>query len=161
MLYGQGIALIASNLKCSEAEARKLRDAFKSSLKGVSALDKWCKRQAELYGKVHNPYGRVSLIDKGFEYKTLNALIQSTAADCTKKALIDCFDFLKDFKSRVDLQVHDEILFFIAEDEHFIIKDLQRIMSEAYPYKHLPLSVDVEWSTTSWAAKVDYNPNEV
>ncbi|MCK5711484.1 MAG: hypothetical protein KAI25_02085, partial [Hyphomicrobiaceae bacterium] len=161
VLYGQGIALIASNLKCSEAEARKLRDAFKSSLKGVSALDKWCKRQAELYGKVHNPYGRVSLIDKGFEYKTLNALIQSTAADCTKKALIDCFDFLKDFKSRVALQVHDEILFFIAEDEHFIIKDLQRIMSEAYPYKHLPLSVDVEWSTTSWAAKVDYNPNEV
>jgi DNA polymerase-1 len=154
--YGQGIALIASNLKCSELEAKKLRGAFKSSLKGVTKLDAWCKEQAKRYGKIHNPYGRVSLIEKGFEYKTLNALIQGTAADCTKTAYVNCTKFLADYKSNVVLQVHDELCYYIHQDERFLISKLKKIMSEAYPYRHLPLSVDVEFSETSWGAKVDY-----
>ena len=154
--YGQGIALIAKNLGCSEAEAKRLRTAFKSSLKGVTALDQWCKKQAEKYGRVHNPYGRVSHIDKGFEYKTLNSLIQGTAADCTKKAFVDCYDFLKPHESKIVLTVHDEIIFEIRDGEEHLVETLSQLMSDAYPHRHLPLRVDIESSKTSWAAKTDY-----
>ena len=154
--YGQGVALIASNLRCSEDEARKLRTAFKTSLKGVTKLDNWCKEQAKRYGRIHNPYGRVSLIEKGLEYKTLNALIQGTAADCTKTAYVNATRFLETYKSNVVLQVHDEVLFYIHKSERFLIPKIQKIMSEAYPFRRLPLKTDVEFSETSWAAKVDY-----
>jgi DNA polymerase-1 len=155
--YGQGAALIAKNLGCSENEAKKLRSAFKTSLKGVNALDQWCKKQADMYGKIHNPYGRVSLIDKGFEYKTLNSLIQGTAADCTKTAFVNCYEFLKEYQSEIVLTVHDEIIFEIKEGEEFLVDDIKKIMSDAYPHRHLPLRVDVEVSKTTWAAKVELN----
>lgn len=156
--YGQGVDLIASNLGCTKIQAKKLKGAFVKSLKGVAALDKWAKAQAERYHKVHNPYGRVTQIDRGFEYKTLNALIQGTAADCTKKAFIDCYEFLKPHKSKVWLTVHDEIIFEVADDETHLVNDLKNLMTRAYPHRTLPLRVDVEVSETTWAAKVDYAP---
>ena len=154
--YGQGSALIASNLNCSIDEAKKLKRAFLSSLKGVGALDKWCKKQADFYGKIHNPYGRVTMIDKGYEYKTLNALIQGTAADISKKAFVDCYEFLKDYKSDIVLQIHDELAFYIHKDELNLIDNIKELMVNAYPHRSLPMGVDVEISKTTWAAKVDY-----
>jgi len=154
--YGQGIKLIAANLKCAESEAKTLRGAFRKSLQGVNDLDAWCKRQAKLYGKIHNPYGRVSIIERGFEYKTLNALIQGTAADCTKAAFVSCFELLKDYKSKIDLTVHDEIIFSIHDNEHHLLPEISRLMVEAYPHRHLPLRVDIESSKTTWGAKADY-----
>ncbi len=155
--YGQGVTLIASNLKCSEAEAKKLRIAFKTSIKGVTRLDTWCKEQAKRYGKIHNPYGRVSQIEKGLEYKALNALIQGSAADCTKRAYVNCVEFLKEYETSVVLTVHDEVIFELRDGEEYLVAELSRIMSEAYPHKNLPLRVDLEISETSWAAKQAYD----
>ena len=153
--YGQGVDLIAANLGCSKDEAKKLRTAFKSSLKGVTALDKWCKKQAEMYGKIHNPYGRVSLIDKGFEYKALNSLIQGTAADCTKTAYQRVDALLENYESANVLQVHDEIIVEIKDGEEHLADNIRDIMRDAYPQRHLPLRVDTEVSTSTWAAKTE------
>jgi len=155
--YGQGVALIAKNLSCSKVEAKKLRNAFKSSLRGVNNLDQWCKDQAKRHGRIHNPYGRVSLIDKGFEYKALNSLIQGTAADCTKTAYVSVDEFLYDNLSYPALQVHDEIIVAIKDGEEHLVPEISRLMSEAYPHRHLPLRVDVESSKTTWGAKVELN----
>lgn len=155
--YGQGVALIAKNLGCSEAEAKKLRTAFKSSLRGVNNLDQWCKNQAKKYGRIHNPYGRVSLIDKGFEYKTLNSLIQGTAADCTKTAYVSVDEFTADHESYPALQVHDEIIVAIKNGEEHLVPEISKLMSAAYPHRHLPLRVDIEVSKTTWAAKEELN----
>jgi len=155
--YGQGAELIAKNLNCDVTKAKKLRTAFKSSLKGVNNLDQWCKKQARLYGKIHNPYGRVSRIDKDFEYKTLNSLIQGTAADCTKTAYANVDEFLNDYNSNVVLQVHDEIIIEVKDGEEHLIPELRNIMIQAYPHITLPLRVDIEHSTTTWAAKEELN----
>jgi DNA polymerase-1 len=155
--YGQGKALIARGLRCQEHEAAKLKQAFKASLKGVAALDDWCKNQAQTYGKIHNPYGRVSHIQKNFTYKALNSLIQGTAADITKTAYVNCFRFLQDYKSNIVLSVHDELAFFLHKDEKHLINDLKKIMIDAYPHRSLPMGVDVEISSTTWAAKKEFN----
>lgn len=156
--YGQGAALIAANLGCSLDQAKRLKKVFLTSLRGVNALDQWCKTQAKKFGRIHNPYGRVTQIDRGYEYKGLNALIQGTAADISKTALVGCYNYLKPFKSDCVLQIHDELVFYIHKDELAIIDDLKTIMVEAYPHRNLPMAVDVEISSTSWAAKVDYEP---
>ena len=90
--YGQGKALIARNLGCSIDKAMELKNAFLKSLEGVFNLNRQMMRMATNYGKIHNPYGRVSYIDRGYEYKSLNSLIQGTAADCTKTAMAGVAD---------------------------------------------------------------------
>lgn len=157
--YGQGKALIAKNLKCSIDEAQQLKEAFLGSLKGVSRLDRRMKSKAKYAGKIHNPYGRVSYIDEGFEYKALNSLIQGSAADCTKTAMVNVYDFLKKYDSHMILTVHDEIVFEIHEQEHHIIPQIQKIMSEAYPHNMLPLKVDIEYSKRSWGEKLEWEQN--
>lgn len=155
--YGQGIDLISSNLKCSKSQALELKNSFLNALSGVRALDDWCKRQAKCFHKIRNVYGRVTLIDSGFEYKALNALIQGTAADCTKRAFINCFEYLEPHKSNILLSVHDELIFEIHKSEFHLVEDLKKIMSEAYPHRYLGLNVEVEYSETSWGAKKPFN----
>jgi len=155
--YGQGKALIAKNLKCSIDEAMKLKNAFLGSLKGVARLNKRMMRQAERTKKIHNPYGRVSyILDRRFAYKALNSLIQGTAADCTKHAMVDLHQFLKPYRSHMILTVHDEIIFEIHKNERHLLPEITTIMSAAYPHKHLPLKVDVEWSKNSWGEKIEW-----
>lgn len=155
--YGQGAALIASNLGCSVDQAKSLKKAFLAGLQGVGKLNEWAKRQAEYFGKIHNPYGRVTMIDKGFEYKALNALIQGTAADCTKSAYVAIDKLTAKADSFPTLQVHDEIVVAIKYGEEHLIPEISRLMSEAYPHRHLPLKVDIEHSATTWAAKKEFN----
>lgn len=157
--YGQGKELIAKNLKCSVYAAEQLKCAFLVSLKGVGALNKRMKFEAKRNGRIQNPYGRVSYIDEGFEYKALNSLIQGTAADCTKNAMVNCFELLRDFKSHLILTVHDEVCFEIHKDETHLVPKIAKIMSEAYPHKHLPLKVDIEYSKRSWGEKIKYDNN--
>jgi DNA polymerase-1 len=97
------------------------------------------------------------ILDSNFAYKALNSLIQGTAADCTKHAMVAVYQFLKKYKSHMILTVHDEIIFEIHKDERHLIPDIAKIMSEAYPHKHLPLKVDIEYSKRSWGEKLDYN----
>lgn len=155
--YGQGKALIAKNLKVAIEKGADLKKAFLDGLKGVSRLNRRMMRDAEVYGKIHNPYGRVSYIEKGFEYKALNSLIQGTAADCTKTAMVKLAEeLLEGKKSHMILQVHDELIFEIHKDEKYLIPEIARIMGEAYPHRHLPLKVDIERSKRSWGEKETY-----
>lgn len=155
--YGQGKALIAKNLKCSLDEAARLKDAFLNSLKGVAKLNRRVMGEAKRHQRISNPYGRVSyILDRNLAYKALNSLIQGTAADCTKHAMVGLYDFLRPYKSHMILTVHDEIIFEIHKDERHILKDISKIMSDAYPHKHLPLKVDIEYSNRSWGEKLEY-----
>ena len=113
--------------------------------------------RVKLLKKIFNPYGRCSyILDKRLAYKALNSLIQGTAADCTKTAMVNLHEFLKGFRSHMILTVHDEVIFEIHKEERHLIPTITKIMAEAYPHKHLPLKVDVEFSNKSWGEKEDY-----
>ncbi len=121
------------------------------------------ERQVKMRGKIHNPFGRVSYIDKDHAYKALNSFIQGMSADITKIAMVNCHALLKPTKSRLLCSIHDELIFKIHKSERYLIKEIQRLMSEAYPHKHIPLESDVMWSPncTSWGDKVDYDGHEI
>jgi DNA polymerase-1 len=162
LAYGQGIALLAATLGVSEDEARKFKDEFFKALPAIKRLAKNLENQVKWYGKIHNPYGRVSYIDKNHAYKALNSFVQGTSADITKKAMVGIYGFLREnnLKSKLLLCVHDELIFKIHKSERWIVPEIQRIMSAAYPHIHIPLSTGVEWSSTSWGEKMDYVPEE-
>jgi DNA polymerase-1 len=81
----------------------------------------------------------------------LNAPIQGSAADIIKVAMLNVEHAIDQqaLKSRLLLQVHDELIFEVAEGEHQIMEQLvRREMGNAYPLK-APLDVNVGFGK-SW-----------
>jgi len=155
LLYGGGIIKLAKMLKISSDEAARVKRKYFDSLPNVCSYTRRIIEKAGLQGKVRNWFGRVCHCrDKNFAYTLVDHLIQGGCADVVKIAMVRLFKFLEPYKSRMVLQVHDEILFEIHESEISIIPKLQEIMSSVFPYSKLPLTCSVSHSRKSWADKV-------
>ena len=89
------------------------------------------------------------------ERTAMNTPIQGSAADIIKKAMIDMDEALKDkgLKTRLLLQVHDELIFEAPEDEVAILQELvPSVMENALELK-VPLKVDYSYGPTWFDAK--------
>lgn len=93
---------------------------------------------------------------KGFGERTaMNAPLQGSAADIIKKAMIELHDTLqaKGLKSRLRLQIHDELVLNVPEEEiETVIQLTQNIMEKTLPLK-VPLDVNIAYGKTLYEAK--------
>lgn len=165
LAYGQGKDLLAASLGCSVEEAMAIKKAFFSALPKLKELDRKLKNDVKIYGKIHNPFGRVTYIPRGKEYVALNSFVQGMSADITKTAIVNCGrSFLESgFKSQFSLCVHDELIFRVKEHElENITGVIESGMVSAYKGKHIQLGVDFEISrrnssgVSAWGEKVEY-----
>jgi len=117
LLYGQGVGSMAEKLGKSVEEIRTLRNAQLSALPGLKVLDAAVKQRGRAGQCITTWGGRQyfaeepRVIDgqlRTFEYKLLNYLIQGSAADCTKEALIRYHE-MGYGDARFVVTVHDEI----------------------------------------------------
>ncbi len=89
------------------------------------------------YDQAKEKYGRHHALQRAGTYKALNRLIQGSAADQTKKAMLDCYE-----KGHLPLlSVHDELCFSIHSEEQ--AKEITEIMETGLPLK-VPSKVDQE-----------------
>jgi len=79
------------------------------------------------------------------ERMAINTPIQGTAADIIKKAMIAIDSELNDkgLKSKMLLQVHDELIFEVPEDEIEVMQELVKDKMENIVKLKVPLSVDM------------------
>jgi len=85
----------------------------------------------------------------------MNATIQGSAADITKKAMIDVFNYLENnnMKSKLILQVHDELIIDACKDElETLKKDIPSIMANASKMK-VKLDTSIAYGDTWYEAK--------
>lgn len=115
-IYGMGVAKLALATGSTVEDARRLSDAHKRALPGVGNLERTLKALAKANEPIITWGGREYFCEpprmingrmQSFEYKLLNYLIQGSAADCTKTAIIEFNKIRKD--SRFLVTVHDEI----------------------------------------------------
>lgn len=90
--------------------------------------------------------GRNAVVRGYAERNAINAPIQGSAADIIKKAMIDIHQQFKhnDLKSRLLLQVHDELVFDAHHSEIEVIKPLIREKMEKAVELKVPLTVEME-----------------
>ena len=62
-------------------------------------------------------------------------------------------EFLKGKRTRLLLQVHDSLLFELHESERDLLPQLEAIMCNVYPHKHLPMTVDCKEYPKAWGQK--------
>lgn len=81
----------------------------------------------------------------------VNHLIQSSAADLFKIALIRVYDILKNSKSRLVMPIHDELIFYFHKADMELLPKIKKDM-EDFNFK-VPIIADISYTTTSWTDK--------
>jgi len=89
------------------------------------------------------------------ERMALNTPIQGTAADIIKIAMIDIFNELykRNLKSKMILQIHDELIFNVYEEEKKELKEIIKEKMENAFKLDVPLEVDIEEGSNWYDAK--------
>ena len=85
----------------------------------------------------------------------LNTPVQGTAADIIKIAMINIFEEFnkKNLKSKMILQIHDELIFNVYKDEEKIVKEIIKDKMENAYKLSVPLTVDIEEGNNWYDAK--------
>ena len=152
IIYGQGAFGLASNLNIPRKEAQ---DLINNYFKEYGAIKNYMDDTIEFArenGFVKTLLGRKrwlsdinsnnATVRNYAERNAINAPIQGSAADMIKMAMINIYNELKNnnFKTKMLLQVHDELVFDVYKPELEMVKPIiEKLMREA-----LPLNVPVE-----------------
>jgi DNA polymerase-1 len=155
IVYGLSAFGLSQQLGITTSEAKKFIDAYFEKYSGVRAFIDATLEQARREQKVTSLFGRVRPIpdinsknpnQRGFAERTaVNTPLQGTAADLIKLAMIRIDEEIRQrgLKSRMTLQVHDELVFEVPESEVDTMKPLVREhMEQAYSLA-VPLLVEI------------------
>jgi len=155
IVYGLSAFGLSQQLGIDKGEAKRFIDRYFDRYQGVRAFIDKTLEEARREQKVRTMFGRVRPIpdinsknanQRGFAERTaVNTPLQGTAADLIKIAMIRIDAEMRErkMKSRMTLQVHDELVFEVAEAELDAMKSLVREkMENAHPLT-VPLVVEV------------------
>ena len=136
IIYGQGAFGLAGNLGISRTEAKDIIDSYKTEFSGITDYMNERVQMAQENGFAETILGRkiwlkdiksANAVVRGYaERAAINAPIQGSAADMIKLAMINIDKAMKEqqFKSRMILQVHDELIFDVRKEEQEAVKAL-------------------------------------
>lgn len=159
LLYGGGAGKLATSLGVDIEEARALRSQYFARLPKVAAFIRKVIKKADDAELIRSwrgfplrfPYSNTNGKRENHSYKAPNHLIQGGCAQVVRLAMVRCHERLRGMKSRMLVQVHDELLFEIHKSELHVIPEIKGIMEKAFPHRHLPLLCEVKYSVKSWA----------
>lgn len=174
MLYGAGAKRFAEILNASgpgnwaerngkpisARAAKSVVEAFREAMPGLELLSEACEKQAKRKGYIETPWGRQLRPEEWGEHKIPNALIQGTAADLMKQALLNVGRWKAAntrYTSHPVSVIHDEIIFDGPKAELPVLaKAIPPLMDDERISKFIPVVVEVEYSTSTWADKEEY-----
>jgi DNA polymerase-1 len=155
IVYGLSPFGLSQQLGIEPSEARKFIDAYFEKYSGVRAFIDTTLAEARRDGRVKTLFGRIRPIpdinsknpnQRGFAERTaVNTPLQGTAADLIKLAMIRIDEEIRNrgLRSRMTLQVHDELVFEVPKDEVDEMKRLVRERMESAHELEVPLLVEI------------------
>lgn len=155
IIYGISAFGLAERLDIPRKEAKEIIDGYFESFQGVRDYMDKCIEDAKTTGAVTTLFGRRRELDdinsknsvvRGVaERNAINAPIQGTAADIIKIAMIEIFKALneKQLRTKMILQVHDELVFDTPVDEVEVVKQLVCEKMENACKLNVPLLAEV------------------
>jgi DNA polymerase-1 len=163
IIYGIGPSKLAETLDISVDEAKHYIERYLTRYAGVATFIEKYKRLAKKHGYVKNYFGRVRHLDflknpdieqwqreRGYR-QAVNFVVQSSAADMFKIIMRRCHDLLKNKKSSMVMNIHDEIVFYMHTDELDLLAPIKASF-EKWKFR-VPILAEISYSDISWAAK--------
>jgi DNA polymerase-1 len=168
IVYGMSSFGLSKQLNISFGKARKYIDEYFSKYNGVKLWMKQIIEQASKSGYVYTITGRMRYIPELHstnsqvrnygERMSLNTPIQGSSADIIKIAMVNIYNEfkLKNYKSLMLLQIHDDLLFEVPYEEIENIISVIKDKMENAVVLNVPLSVDIK-TGSSWGEMKKYD----
>ena len=155
IIYGISDFGLAKNLGVSKLQAKKIIDEyfvkfptitqFMDSSVDFARSNEYCKTIFGRKRTLHDINSRNFMLRKAHERIAINMPVQGTAADIIKIAMVSVYNELKarGLKSKLILQVHDELVVLTHKDEVEEVKTLLKSLMESAVSLSVPLIADV------------------
>lgn len=165
IIYGISSYGLASDLGISTKQAKEFIDKYFEAYPGIKNYMDNTKEQAHKDGYVKTIMNRKRVIEElnnsnymirsTGERMALNTPIQGSSADILKKAMIEIDKKFSELglKSKMLLQIHDELVFNVYEDEVDIVKSTVKNIMENTIVLSVPLEVDMNLGNNLYEAK--------
>ncbi len=162
IIYGMSDFGLAQDLHISRKEAKEYINKYFAKCQGVKAFIDKVVTEAHDNGYVVTKFGRrrdlPEIRSTNFQRRSLaermamNTPIQGTAADIIKLAMIRTYKALQEagLKSRMLLQVHDELVLEVPQEELPQVKNLLKQSMEQAAELQVPLTIDIN-AGKNWA----------
>ncbi len=157
IIYGQSAFGLAQNLNISRTEAKSIIDAYFEQYSTIKTYMDGAVSQARDKGYVETIMQRrrylpdinsANAVVRGFaERNAVNAPIQGSAADIIKMAMVSVYRAMKQqpLKSKMILQVHDELVFDVHKSEMELMKKLVEEAMEHAVKLVVPMEVELQF----------------
>lgn len=154
VLYGSGAFSLSKELGVVFKEAQEFIDMYFDKYRGVKAFMDRVISEAEVNPVVKTIAGRIreipeimsanKTVKENGKRMAINTVIQGSAADIIKIAMINIYRQLQGMESRLIMQVHDELIFeYPPKEEEQLFEIVKREMENAEKLK-VPLKVDMK-----------------
>ena len=154
IIYGISAFGLSQRLNIPRTDAKSLIDNYFLSFPKVQEYMSGCIEEAKSKGYVETLFGRRrylpdihsanSIVRGVAERNAINSPIQGTAADIIKIAMIHIHSkLINEYKTRMILQVHDELIFDVYNPEMEAVTNLVRSEMENATTLQVPLVVDI------------------
>ena len=165
ILYGISSFGLSEDLGIDIATAKKFIDNYLETYPGIKEYMDKEKNDAYRFGYVKTLMNRKRVIEElqssnfmvrsSGERMALNTPIQGTAADILKKAMVEIFEEFKkrNLKSKMLIQVHDELVFNVVNEEQDEVLEIVRNIMENTFKLSVPLKVEIEMGDNWYEAK--------
>ena len=165
IIYGISGFGLGENLNVNPKDAKKFIDKYLTLYPGVKAYMENIVDEAKMFGSVRTLFNRKRIIDElnnanyiirqSGERIALNTPIQGTSADIIKMAMVKIDEEMQKagFKSKMLLQVHDELIFDVVKEEKDSLEALVVNTMENIVKLKVPLKVSVDYGTDWYDAK--------
>lgn len=165
LIYGMGEFSLASNLGISLKEAKKYIENYFAAYPTIKDYLEASKAYATEHGYIKTMFGRVrpipEIMSKNFNMRAygeriaMNTPIQGTSADLIKMAMIELAGDMEamDLRSRLILQIHDELIIDCHRDEIELISDLLKKRMGGVCELKVDLDVNVSMGSNWYEAK--------
>lgn len=165
IVYGISDFSLSQDLKITRKEAKEYMDIYFERYPRIQEYITNVKNEAKEMGYVKTMLNRRrfipeisasnKIVQSLGERLAMNAPIQGSAADIIKLSMVNVYNKLKEkqLKSKLILQVHDELILNVVPEELEEVKELIRVEMENVLELSLPLEVDVNVGDTWYDAK--------
>ena len=165
ILYGISSFGLSEDLGIDMKEAKNFIENYLNTFPGIHEFMEQEKKDAYEKGYVRTLMNRKRVVEElksknymirsSGERMALNTPIQGTAADILKKAMVEIYNEFnkRGLKSKMLIQVHDELVFNVRKSELEEVKQIVKdIMENTFTLK-VPLKVDIEIGNNWYEAK--------
>lgn len=165
IVYGISGFGLGENLNMNPKKAKEFIDKYYQMYPKVHEYMENIKKEAYQNGYVKTLFNRIRYIDElkspvytirtSGERIALNTPIQGTGADLIKLAMVNLYRELKrkELKSKILLQVHDEIILNVYDDEKEIVEEIVVRNMENVANLKVPLKVEVSFGKNWYETK--------